>query len=370
MKTETAHDAWMAQAISLAERGRGLTSPNPMVGAVIVRDGTLVGSGFHPRAGDPHAEIYALAEAGEQAKGASLYCTLEPCHHQGRTGPCTEAIIKAGIAEVYVGSIDPNPIVSGAGVAKLRAAGIRVTTGVNDDACSALIKPWSHWIRTKRPFVTVKLAQSLDGRIAALGGQSQWISGPSARERVHALRAEVDAVMVGSGTLLADDPRLTARDLTQPIKQPLRVVVDSKLKTPPEARLLQHPGAVIATAIPPEDSRWTLLQRQGAELWHLPDDTGQVSLEGLMDRLGTRDVTSMLVEGGGVLVGALWRADLIHRLHLYIAPMLIGGDGIPAISSLGVLKPSEAPRLTLDAMRVCGEDIELVYHPEPQETKG
>ena len=354
---------WMAEALALAERGRGSTRPNPMVGAVVVVDGERVGSGFHERAGEPHAEIHALRSAGDAARGATVYVTLEPCCFRGRTGPCTEALIEAGVARVVVGTQDPNPRVSGQGVSRLRDAGIEVTTGVMEEACWELNVIFNHWVTTKRPLVVLKLATTLDGRIAAAGGASQWITGARAREEVHAMRAHLDAVMVGSGTALADDPRLTARDVALPGGQPVRVLVDGELRVPNTAALFTGDGDVIVATRQSAGTRYEALQGAGVEVLTLDNGEGHVDLEGLIEALGTREpnpITSLLVEGGGGLSTALIEADLVDRLHLFVAPTLMGGDGLAALGSLGVTHPDEAPRFELLQLNTVGEDLEIV----------
>ncbi|MCB9730411.1 MAG: bifunctional diaminohydroxyphosphoribosylaminopyrimidine deaminase/5-amino-6-(5-phosphoribosylamino)uracil reductase RibD [Deltaproteobacteria bacterium] len=356
----------MRLALDEAERGRGTTSPNPMVGAVIVRDGAILATGFHARAGGPHAEVVALEAAGEAARGATMFVTLEPCCHTGRTGPCTEALLAAGIARVVVGAMDPNPRVAGGGVARLRAAGVEVETGLLAEQCEAQNEAFRRWIVSGRPFVTLKLAQSLDGRIAARSGDSRWVSGEAARAEVHALRAESDAVMVGSGTALADDPRLTVRDAPAPGGQPLRVLVDGALRVPLGARLFEgtaEAGLVVATREPADGPEALARRAAGAEVLSLPGRgaaAGRVALDALMDALGSRaarPVTSLLVEGGGALAGALIAGDLVDALRLYVAPLLIGGDGVPSVGALGLDAVAAAPRFSIDAVRRVGDDV-------------
>jgi len=385
-EAEAAVAALMARALELARRGLGRTSPNPMVGAVIVRDGEVVGEGFHPRAGEPHAEIFALRAAGERARGADLYVTLEPCCHVGRTGPCTEAILAAGVARVFVGARDPNPRVDGGGVRRLREGGVEVVTGVLVEEATRLNEAFNHWITTSSPFVTLKLATSLDGRIATAGGASQWITGPAARARVHRLRAAADAILVGSGTALADDPRLTVRPSAdepsadeRPVagaaegapapRAPLRIVVDSRLRVGPAARMFDPAapgGALVATARPLDDPEVAPLRALGVEVVSLPDARGGVELAALFSWLGRRDpepITSVLVEGGGRLAASLLRARLVHRFVLHQAPCVLGGDGIPAFAALGLGAPAEAPRLRIAELHRLGEDLELIAYP-------
>jgi diaminohydroxyphosphoribosylaminopyrimidine deaminase/5-amino-6-(5-phosphoribosylamino)uracil reductase len=353
----------MAQALTLAERGRGSTRPNPMVGAVVIADGELVGEGFHERAGEPHAEVHALRAAGVAAQGATVYVTLEPCCFRGRTGPCTEALIEAGVARVVVGSQDPNPRVAGDGITRLREAGIDVTSGVLEDACWELNVVFNHWVTTNRPLVVLKLATTLDGRIAAASGESQWITGALARAEVHAMRAHLDAVMVGSGTALADDPRLTARGVELPGGQPTRILVDGRLRVPPSAKLFTSEGSVIVATTQNSGAELGALQDSGADVLTLPADGAHVDLGALLDALGAREpdpITGLLVEGGGGLSTALIEADLVDRLHLFVAPTFMGGDGLAAVGSLGVTHPDEAPRFDVVQLNTLGDDLEIV----------
>lgn len=361
----------MRRALELAALARGCTSPNPMVGAVVVAGGEIVGEGYHHRAGEAHAEVNALADAGEAARGATCYVTLEPCRHTGRTGPCTSALIDAGVARVVIGALDPNPEMAGSSVALLRDAGIDVEHGILAEQCHALNASYEHWMTTQRPLVVLKLATSLDGRIATASGASKWITGPEARRRVHALRAEVDAVMVGSGTARADDPRLNVRDAPAPGGQPARVVVDSGLTVPASARLFDDATggpALIATTATADDPRLAAYEARGARVLSLPQQQGHVGLVALMTTLGGLSpdpVTSVLVEGGGGLGAALLEAGLVDRLHLFLAPMLLGGDGVAAIGPLGLPTPGDAGRWVVESLERVGEDVELVARPAP-----
>jgi len=330
LRTDPSADP-MARALQLARRANYGTSPNPMVGAVLVRAGVVVGEGHHSRAGSAHAEVVALDQAGPLARGATLWVTLEPCCITGRTGPCTERILAAGVAEARVATLDPNPEVNGRGVALLRAAGLRVEVREREEEARALIREFGHWVRTGIPLVTLKFAMSLDGKVATVGGDSQWITSDLGRARGHQLRAQHDAIMVGSGTVLADDPELTARNGDEGGRQPLRVVVDGRLRTPSDAKVLRSAGGavVVATTGDPDAGRRRALEQAGAEILVLPADEGKVSLPALLQRLGEREITSLLVEGGPTLLGSFLAQRLGNRIAAFVAPILLGGAGAP-----------------------------------------
>lgn len=321
----------MARALLLARRAAHGTSPNPMVGAVLISNGQVVGEGFHTGAGAAHAEVVALEQAGDRARGATLWVTLEPCCTQGRTGACTERLLEAGVAEIRVATLDPNPEVNGQGVNQLRAAGVRVAVGEREEEARDLIQEFAIWIATGSPLVTLKFAMSLDGKVATAAGQSQWITSGSARTRAHQLRAEHDAVMVGSGTILADDPRLTARLEGTVPRQPLRVIVDSRLRTPPSARVFSEAGgAVLIATVPGADrGRGRALEKAGAEMLTVPAEQGRVRLDELMAQLGALEVTSVLAEGGPTLLGSLLEGRLGHRIAAFVAPVVVGGATAP-----------------------------------------
>lgn len=355
---------YMRQAIALARRGVGRTSPNPPVGAVVVAGGRIVGRGWHRRAGAAHGEAAALAAAGTRARGATLYVTLEPCNHHGRTGPCTEAVLAAGIRRVVFGARDPNPRVRGGGAARLRRAGLEVVGGIERAACEELIAPFVSLVERGRPLVTLKLAASLDGRIATRTGASRWISGAQARQLVHRWRDEMDAVMVGIGTVLADDPRLTCR--RRGGRDPLRVVVDSRLRIPLTARVLTKkaaPATLLASAMS-EGRKVSALRARGATVLSAPGRAGRVSLRRLLDVLGRRGVASVLLEGGATLAASALREGLVDRLYLFLAPMMIGGDGQALLAPLGVSRLSGAPRLRIVASERVGEDWLVRAVPE------
>ncbi|HEY8515685.1 MAG TPA: bifunctional diaminohydroxyphosphoribosylaminopyrimidine deaminase/5-amino-6-(5-phosphoribosylamino)uracil reductase RibD [Candidatus Binatia bacterium] len=347
----------MRHALALARRGLGRTRPNPPVGAVVVRGGRVVGTGWHKRAGTAHAEVIALAAAGKEARDATLYLTLEPCTHTGRTPPCAPQVIASGVKRVVIAVPDPNPVVRRRGIAMLRRAGIQVETGLEAEAGEELIRGFACHVTTGRPFVRLKLAASADGRIATRTGASRWITGPDARRLVHRWRDEMDAVMVGSGTLLADDPELTCRRAGG--RDPVRVVVDGGLRTPPTARLLRAgSGPVwIATRTRHDAARARRLVRRGAELIPVPARGAHLDLAKLLRKLGERDVTSVLVEGGSGLAAALLANGLVDELCWFSAPLLIGGDGLPMIGPLGVRSLQGAyPLADLRVERV-GDDL-------------
>lgn len=348
----------MARAAALAYRALGRTSPNPAVGAVIVRGGRVAGEGWTRPVGGPHAEVVALRRAGARARGATLYVTLEPCAHHGRTPPCIDAVIAAGIARVVVGVGDPNPRVRGRGFRALRAAGIDVTTDVLADEVGAVSAWFRHYIVRGRPFVMLKLAASLDGRIATARGESRWISGPAARRWVHQLRNHVDAVMVGSGTVLADDPALTCR--LRGGRDPIRIVVDGQLRTPLRARVVRQRSSaptLIATTASAPAARRLALARAGAEVLVVPGVRGHVALPALFRALAARGIVSVLLEGGGELAAAALRAQVVDRALLVSAPLLLGGDGRPMLGSLEVGRLARAPHVADPIFSRLGPDL-------------
>jgi diaminohydroxyphosphoribosylaminopyrimidine deaminase/5-amino-6-(5-phosphoribosylamino)uracil reductase len=349
---------FMARAVALARRGLGRTSPNPPVGAVVVRGGHIVGEGWHRRAGGPHAEVVALRQAGARARGATLYVTLEPCSHHGRTPPCADAVIAAGVVRVVAAIGDPNPRVRGRGLRRLGAARIRTETGVLAAEAGEVTMWWRHFVVRRRPYVLLKLAASLDGRIATASGESRWVSGAPARRFVHALRDRVDAVMVGAGTVLADDPALTCR--VRGGRDPLRVVVDGRLRIGPRARVVrQRSEAVTLVATTPASSvrRRKAIAAAGAEVLVLPGRNGRLRIAALLDALGARGVVSILVEGGGDLAAAVLRERLVDRLLLVSAPRLLGGDARPMLGGLGIARLARTPRLAGSRVIRLGADL-------------
>lgn len=360
MEDELTPEFFMRRALELARRAEGLTRPNPAVGAVVVRDGRIVGEGFHPEAGAPHAEILALQQAGELARGATLYVTLEPCCHTGRTGPCSAAVIGAGIAKVVVGTRDPNPRVDGGGLEQLRSAGLMVECGMLEDESRRLIAPFAKHVTTGLPFVTLKAAVTLDGQVATRTGESQWITNELSRQRAHRLRHVHDAILVGIGTVLADNPRLTTRLPAGGGKDPLRIVVDSRLRTPPEAALLHgdsRAGTVIATTADAPQAAEATLRAAGAEVLRVPGASPAVDLRQLLCLLGARGVQSILLEGGGRLNHAAWQAGIVDRVSWFLAPLLLGGSGIPSFCGAGVARLSDAFRLQDVRIERLGDDV-------------
>ena len=358
----------MRRALALARQAVGSVSPNPAVGAVVVTpEGVIVGAGYTRPPGQGHAEIGALEQAGRRAQGATLYTTLEPCCHYGRTPPCTDAIIAAGIRQVIAAAIDPNPQVAGQGMAALQAAGL-ATAFEETDGVHELYEAFAKHIATGQPFVTAKFAMSLDGKIATYSGDSQWITGPQARARVQQLRRESDAIMVGINTLLADDPLLTARDADgspRPI-QPLRVVLDSHCRTPPTARMLREPGStLIATipAAPPETA--ARLGAAGAEVLTVPADAaGMVALSEVLTELGRRGIVSLLVEGGGITLGTLFDRGLVDKVYVFIAPVIIGGrQAASPIEGHGAARMAEAWPVTQTRLEQIGPDWLITGYP-------
>ncbi|HEY8490034.1 MAG TPA: bifunctional diaminohydroxyphosphoribosylaminopyrimidine deaminase/5-amino-6-(5-phosphoribosylamino)uracil reductase RibD [Dehalococcoidia bacterium] len=357
---------YMARALALARRALGRVSPNPAVGAVVVRDGRVVGQGFTQPPGGPHAEIVALREAGQAARGAVLYCTLEPCCHTGRTGPCTEAIIRAGVAEVRYAVDDPDPRVAGGGRAALEAAGVRVVAGEGREEAERLYEAYAKHRRTGLPFVIAKFAASLDGKIAAAGGGSRWITGPESRAWAHRQRAAVDAILAGVETVLKDDPELTARPDGRPAeRQPLRVVADSRGRTPPSARLLSAPGPVLVATTAASPAAWRAgLAARGAEVLVLPDRDGRVDLRSLLAVLGERGVLSLLAEGGGVLLGGLFDARLVDKVWAFVAPVVIGAAEAPSpVAGRGARTMAEAVRLERTEVARLGPDLLVTGYP-------
>jgi diaminohydroxyphosphoribosylaminopyrimidine deaminase/5-amino-6-(5-phosphoribosylamino)uracil reductase len=355
-------ETWMGRALELAERGRGWVEPNPLVGAVVVRDGQLVGEGWHQRFGDAHAEVNALAAAGAAAHGATLYVTLEPCCHQGKTPPCTDAILRAGVGRVVAAMSDPFPPVAGKGADLLRAAGVSVEFGIDEAAAQRLNAPYLTLLAIGQPYVHAKWAMTLDGKIATRTGDSKWISNEASRRRAHALRGRMDAVIIGIGTALADDPRLTARPPGP--RTAIRIILDSKCRLSADSVLAntarEVPTLIAATPeAPPEQI--AALRALGCEVLTPPTTDGHTNVKALLAELGRRRFTNVLVEGGGAALGAFLDAGAIDEVHVFIAPRLAGGAGARTpIGGKGVDKIAEA--LALTEMHVEVVDGDLLVH--------
>ncbi len=376
---DTADRRYMARALQLARKGWYTTQPNPRVGCVLVKEGQVIGEGFHLRAGEGHAEVNALAQAGAKAKGATAYVTLEPCSHYGRTPPCAEALIKAGVARVVAGMVDPNPQVAGRGMQMLSAAGIQADAGLLETEAQALNPGFIKRMQTGRPFVRVKMATSLDGRTAMASGESQWITGPAARGDVQTLRAQSSAILTGVDSILQDDSALTVRAEQLPLadaemiatRQPLRVVLDSKLRTPASAKILRQPGrTLIATTEYHSPEALTALEQVGAEVKvFAADEQKRVELTALLDWLAADEqCNDLLVETGATLAGAFVEQQLVDELHLYMATTLLGSDARPAFS-LPFSQMAEQCRWQQQDLRMIGDDLKIVLVPQSGEQK-
>ncbi len=350
---------YMRLAIQLARQGCGWVNPNPMVGAVIVKDGRMIGQGYHKKYGELHAERNALADCQVSAVGATLYVTLEPCCHHGKTPPCTEAIIESGISRVVVGSSDPNPLVAGKGIAILHSHGIEVIEHVAKDECDKLNESFFYYIQNKMPYVVMKYAMTMDGKIATYTGKSQWITGEKARQRVHEDRHRYSAIMVGVGTVLADDPMLTCR--LENGRNPLRIICDTGLRTPLQARIVTTANTaptLIATAATDTNRHRPYLDA-GCEIMVLPQKNNQIDLNSLMQRLGEKQIDSLLLEGGGTLNWSALQSGIVNKVQAYIAPKLFGGSGKTPVEGLGIESPMDAFLLGAPVITQMGDDILL-----------
>ncbi len=374
MAHPTPPETWMARALELARRGLYTAHPNPRVGCVLVKDGRLVGEGYHARAGEPHAEVHALRSAGEAARGATAYVTLEPCSHHGRTGPCAVALIEAGVARVVVAMEDPNPAVAGRGIALLREAGIEVTVGIAEDQARALNVGFVRRMDHGRPFVRLKMAMSLDGRTAMQSGESQWITGPQARRQVQRLRARSSAVLTGVESVIFDNSRLTVRadqlglDDVEAIaaRQPLRVIVDSRLRLPEAAACLSEPGRTLVVAVEGvEVERIARLTHAGAEVLTLPaGGDGRVDLDALLRHLAeVEQANEVLLETGATLAGAMLDAGLVDEMQLFVAPTLLGGDARPLFQLAGIETMAHQRGLEILDIRAVGQDWRIIARP-------
>jgi len=356
MKLLTDND-YIKRAIKLARKGIGYVNPNPMVGCVIVKDGKVVGQGYHPCFGKEHAEIMALRNAGEKASGATLYVNLEPCCHYGKTPPCTDAIIEAGIKRVVVGMVDPNPLVNQKGVEILRNHEIEVSTGVEESACKDLNRAFIKYITAGMPYVTLKIAQSLDGRIATVTGNSQWITSYEARVLAHRIRSESDAIIVGIGTVLTDDPQLTVRHVRS--KNPVRIVLDSQLRIPLESQLLsdEHVNQTIIATTSNDLSKIDRIKKMGAHIWEFePGNNGKISIPNLLKKIAQARMSAVMIEGGAGVFTSFLKAKMADRIVFALAPKIIG-TGKDAIGDLDILKVENCIKLINVKTRKLGTDI-------------
>lgn len=366
---------YMARALQLAEQGLYTTDPNPRVGCVLVRDGEIVGEGFHARAGEPHAERHALAAAGERARGATAYVTLEPCSHTGRTGPCADALVAAGVSRVIAAMEDPNPLVAGNGMQTLAAAGIETASGLLEADARSLNPGFISRMSRQRPYIRVKIAASVDGRTAMASGESQWITGPAAREDVQRLRARSSAVITGVGTVLADRPSYTVRPDqwkradyhrqadSQWVRQPLRVILDRTLQTPPDVPVVSAPGHCLLVAGEQHPGRQNALESAGAEVMLLPASGSGIDLQQLLIELNRRECNEVLVECGATLAGAFVREGLFDELIVYMAPALLGSSARPLLGLPQLASMSEKVSLKWQDVRRIGDDLRLTLTP-------
>lgn len=355
------NSVYMKLALKLAAQGAGWVSPNPMVGAVVVKDGRILGRGCHRQVGLPHAEVEALRDAGEEAYSADLYVTLEPCNHQGRTPPCTQAILAAGVRRVIIANRDPNPQVTGGGAEFLAAQGVDITMGMLESEARQLNKAWFHWTETGRPWVMAKAACSLDGKIATATGESQWLTGETARAFGHRLRHRMDAILVGIGTVLADNPQLTARLPRGRSRDPIRIVLDSRLRLPLNSKLVKIDSLAptwVATTNQAHPDTISALQERGVQIMVLPAEAGRVSLPALLQCLGERQVQSVLVEGGAETLGAFFDQRLVQQFHFFYAPKILGGMKAPGmVGGQGVIHLGDAHIARNLSIRRLGVDL-------------
>jgi len=349
---------YMRMACRLALKAAGRTSPNPMVGAVIVRRGRIIATGYHQFAGGDHAEIGALKEAGSQAKGATLYINLEPCSHHGRTPPCTRALIRAGIKELVAGMKDPNPLVAGTGFRQLRQSGIRVRVGILEDECRTLNEAFSKYITRRIPFIILKLAATLDGKIATLTGDARWVSDAESRLLVHKLRNQVDAVLVGVGTVVADNPQLTCR--LPGGRDPWRVILDGQLRIPISARLLHERSAeknIVVTGLQAPPKKVQALKRLGAQVWQLPLHERRIRWKPILRKLAGMGVVSVMIEGGAATARSALIEEIVDKIFFFYAAKILGGDGRVMIDGLGIKRMSRSIRIQQMAVKNSGSDL-------------
>lgn len=349
---------YMARALYLARKGLYTTDPNPRVGCVLVKDGKIVGEGWHKKAGQGHAEVEALNNATENPAGATAYVTLEPCSHHGRTPPCCETLVTAGIKRVVAAMQDPNPLVSGRGLAFLKANGVEVTCGILEQDARDLNKGFILRMTEGKPFVRSKLAMSLDGRTAMASGESQWITSSESRADVQKLRAQSSAILTGINTVLADDPSLTAR-IDADVTQPIRVVLDSNLQMPPNAKMLTLPGRTLILTCSQDTAKIQILENAGAEVYVLPEKQGKVDLNEAVKFLANQQVNEILVEAGSVLNGPLLQADLVDEWIIYMAPKVLGDNGRGLFHLVGLKNLSDCKKMTIKSIRQVGNDIRI-----------
>jgi diaminohydroxyphosphoribosylaminopyrimidine deaminase/5-amino-6-(5-phosphoribosylamino)uracil reductase len=351
-------ERWMRRAIHLAEKGRGRTSPNPMVGAVLVKEGEVIGEGYHVRAGEAHAEILALRKAGEKVKGSTLYLNLEPCTHYGKTPPCAPEVIDAGVKRVIIGMEDPNPLIKGKGIEALKRAGLEVKVGILGKECQRLNEAFCKYILKKEPFIILKIAATLDGKIATRGGDSKWISNEVSRRLVHRFRDQVDGIVVGIGTILKDDPLLTVR--IKKGRDPFRIILDSQLRVPEEAKVIENAPSktiVATTEMAPKD-KVERLEKKGARIWILDSKRGRVDLRSCLAKLSEMGMMSLMVEGGSQVYGSFLDEGLVDKLLLFLSPKLIGdSQALGMFSGQGVANLTEAIPLKEFTVRRIGGDL-------------
>lgn len=351
-------ELYMKRAIELAKKGTGFVNPNPLVGAVIVKDGVIIGEGYHEKFGELHAERNALKNCSESPEGATIYVTLEPCCHHGKTPPCTEAIIESGIKRVVVGALDVNPLVAGNGVRILRDHGIEVVTGILADECTAMNKVFNKYIQKKRPYVIMKYAMTADGKIATDTGKSKWITCEESRKEVHVLRNRLMGIMVGVSTVIADDPMLNCR-LDMPHRDPIRIICDTNLRTPLDSMVVQTADTnktIIATA---SEDKEKLLQyeEKGCEIVNVPRNSEGIDLSVLMEKLGELGIDGILLEGGGTLNSSALKAQIVDEVHTYMAPKIFGGSGKSPVTGIGIDDPGSAIKISVTAISRSGDDV-------------
>jgi diaminohydroxyphosphoribosylaminopyrimidine deaminase/5-amino-6-(5-phosphoribosylamino)uracil reductase len=356
------HDSFMAMALDEAKKGRGWVNPNPLVGAIIVKNGRIIGRGYHKKFGDWHAERNALASCTGKPEGATMYVTLEPCCHYGKTPPCTDAIIESGIKTVVIGASDTNPLVAGKGKQALERSGIRVISGVMAEACQKQNEVFFHFITEQTPFVVLKYAMTLDGKMATVSGQSKWITGEAARAHVHLMRHQYAGIMVGIGTVIADDPLLTCR--LPDCRNPVRIICDTQLRIPMQSRIVETAGdvrTIIATSAC-ECDKAERLREKGVEIIHVSVQDRHVDLRELMQTLGGRKIDSILLEGGAALNASALQSGIVHKIQAYIAPKILGGEGAKSpIGGIGIDRPDEATCLREGQITALGDDLLLEY---------